>query len=337
MNKTLLLFTSLVLVVISCSQDDLQKDSKVAEFEPIEFERTIKNIRFEEEELFLEEEIELLAPMSLKFANNRFYVADNIRGKIYSFNESWVLQDSITNGEGRGPGELLKILDFEVGKQFVWVIDGNQLSVNKFTLDNNFVSSVTLKKVPTRLTLSNSDIVILNTGSGGLFSVVDQGSLNHKNEFGVFVEDQEINFMSLFGHLEERKDEGFIYIPKYQSSIYYYNSKYEIEFIKNRPDGKEFPTKKATRKEGETEMRAPRAEIPAFETSSYGNRLYIGNYLQNFGDKGEDILDVFDYENGEYLESYIMPFGCVDFFVKENDFFCLEKGERISAYKMIFD
>lgn len=342
MNKSFIVSTSiLVLVVVTAliyllRIDPSQKDLNTAILEPLKFERVVKDVLFEENPSLYTSDIEkLFVPGAIEYSNGKYFISEMPKAKVYVYNEEWALEDSIGLGKGRGPGELNYILDFSISENTIYVADGGGLSVHAFKTNGEFINSKPYKKNPTRLVSTKDSLIILNTSPGKLFSSIDNKSLEMGSEFGVFIDDQELNFMSLFGHLEPRSNGGFIYIPMHQSLIYFFSDSNNIDFITRMPDGEDFPIgeKRNTNESGL--ITAPDSNSPSFETSEYEDKLYIATYVRNLGVKGTVFLDIYNIDNGEYLESYKMPRSCKDFFVKDDIFTCVERERNIISYRII--
>ncbi|HSH52586.1 MAG TPA: hypothetical protein VK982_12750, partial [Bacteroidales bacterium] len=183
-----------------------------------------------------------------------------------------------------------------------------------------------------RMVVDGDQLITLNTSPGKLFSEITKDDLVLRSSFGTFIQDQEKNFMVLFGHLESRKEGGFVYVPQHQSLIYNFDKDYELDFITKRPDGQDFPFNEKDESSSSSSLQAPKSNVTAFATDTFANNLYVGIY-SSITDK--DYLDVYDRINGEYIETLNPPFGCVDFEIVENIFTCIERGERVVVYEMV--
>ncbi|MGD9780311.1 6-bladed beta-propeller [Methanomethylovorans sp.] len=124
MIKTLVYFVLILLLpVTGC------KVKVLSEYE-LDFESLqAKECRFDEvfslkKILILEETTNSLLSdiVHIKVHKNNFYVSDNQHVVIYRFSENGKFLNSIGK-QGRGPGELLTVLDFQVDESTVWAMD----------------------------------------------------------------------------------------------------------------------------------------------------------------------------------------------------------------------
>lgn len=324
-----------VLLVLFLLPFGCVKNSKtsIPKVQVEKFEREYSNIKFQKVDSTLYRDTEdLLIPVAIEYSNEKYYISDNGRMKVFVFDENWGLIDSIGKGAGRGPGEILGIIDFEVSGDNIWIIDGPNLAIHKFNTDGEYQDSETFEMNPSRIVSNGDQLVTLNSSPGELFSEIEGDALVSESRFGRLIEDQEKNFMALFGHLESRAKGGFSYIPQHQSLIYNYNKEHEIDFISKRPDGQDFPINEDTESNSNSSVQAPKSDVTAFAADTFDGKLYVGVY-SSITDK--DYLDVYNRKDGEYIKTIKPPFGCVDFEIIENTFTCIERGERVVVYEMV--
>lgn len=312
--------------------------------QPKKFTRTIRNTDFKS--LSVEEKFNkhLHNPMQIKFFEDNLFVADFGDMKVKRFSKDGELLATIGKGRGRGPGELLHIVDFHVGKdQKIWIMDGAQLTANSFDMDGNYIDSFTLKFNPLRITVSDGNLLTLGIGDPYLFKKLDQEG-NVKAEFGQLIEDQMQNPLSLDGWITNIPNNGFVYVPMYASLIYFYGPKDSLFKMSRRPDGLMFANSINKSTEDRAYFMAPSVSRKGAYISKDNSFLYVNEYFEEESSieqrnnteesevQADAIIDKYNLNTSKYMYSFVPPFAFKIFQITGDTLF-INRAGKIKAYK----
>ena len=149
--RVLLIFYAIIVVANSCSISDKNADTEGIPFSDL------KVLSYDDmlEDLFGNMEFTVLKAESVDYMfaeadkivykNNTFYIMDWIYKKIVAFDKQGNPVLSL-NRQGRGPGEYVRISDFDVDENNdLWIVDGSADVLMHYSNDCNFIGS---KKLP---------------------------------------------------------------------------------------------------------------------------------------------------------------------------------------------
>lgn len=292
------------------------------------YERTVDTLEFDD---YSEVELdELYQPIQIKYHEGFIYILDFSVMKIYRYNEEWKLVSVIGNGIGEGPGETKTITDFYVNDKSVWVVDSDQFKVSKFNLDGYLLNEKIIDDHPMRIVADDSVVNILKMGGGGLFTEINILN-NTKKEFGIFLDDQNRNFISLDGNINKVNDSLLIYLPRYFSKIYAFDmNNQKLHYHSFTPDGQFFPSPNKQKFGNSSTISTPKnLRYINREMSLIGERIFVSVYDKgvkagnDFVEKPKIFLDIFDAGSGEYLRSYFIPFWFYRFTINTENMYIL--------------
>ncbi len=150
--RVLLLFCAIIVVATSCSMSDNNSDTESIpfnDFQVLSYD-DMREVLFGNMEytVLKAESIDYMFTVADKivYKNNTFYILDeNFNKKIVAFDKQGNPVLSL-NRQGRGPGEYVRISDFDVDENNdLWVVDGSADVLMHYSNDCNFIGS---KKLP---------------------------------------------------------------------------------------------------------------------------------------------------------------------------------------------
>lgn len=300
------------------------------------YNRTFIDIKLEQVDAHNDLKSELINPMMIKVKGKHFFVSDFGDMKIKVFDFEGKLIDEVGNGQGRGPGELNHIVDFYISGDSVWAVDGSQMKISLYSLSEGYIESFYVKFNAMRIIprKEHNLYTFLSIGRDSLFQTVDKTG-NIVDSFGSLIENQLRNSMSLDGWLL-KLNLGFIYVPIHASFIYYFDQNNKIERVMSRPDGLGFAQTIERSTGNQRRLMAPTSNIEASSIGSNGSFLYI-NMKANSDleevEKGYSVIDRYDLNSGEYINSFSLPFGSRQVQIKEHRLFTVVKGQ-LRIYKI---
>lgn len=171
----------------------------------------------------------------LEVANNRLYVADNILNKILVYSKTGDFIHSF--GErGRGPGEFTAIKSFAVFDSVIFVYDQNLKRINKFSLQGDFMESVTLETPTSIIDMYeiNNNYLLFRPNVRGYISLETIGYLYDDtfNELSEVIKINEVNdgieevidaMLARPGKVVTLSEDSLAYVPYvYSGNIYLY-------------------------------------------------------------------------------------------------------------------
>lgn len=277
-------------------------------------EVTIKPAEFEVNTVLAD----LLNPRIVAGDGSSFYVYDDADKIIYRFKPDGELINTIGEGEGRGPGEVLNVSSISIDEDHVWVLDSGQASLLKFRKSGEFLGVKALKGQAIRALAAKGDkLVVMNMVNSELFTSMSKGLADEKtNTFGAgFLKNQEQNVVSTFGTMLAQEKGGFVYVPAYANRVYYYNAADSLEFMKVTPGGQDFqPSVIRTDEQGRMAISAPHSEFETAAAALSEGRLYLAvkhnvkeNAAESDESKAEYFMDVFSAEDAAYQYSFRVP------------------------------
>ena len=289
---------------------------------------------------------ELNRPLSLRNDGSSFYTIDFSNMIIYRFSANGKLINTIGKGRGRGPGEMSLITDFFVDDKFVWVVDSNSLSIHKFTKEGEYLLSRTIKGHPLRISSQKDNLYLIVIGGNGLFRSIPKDLKNEESkDFGILIENQIKNILTLDGILLKRDNGGFIYVPSYASLIYFYNENDSLSFIVKSPDRQKFLHSIDKSTSNKMQIMAPTPDIKTTGAVISNDLLYVveqyrGSEIQKnkqFADNPfKEFIDVYDVDNGKYLYSLLPPIAFKDFTIMGNTLLTISNS-KIKKYEFASD
>lgn len=344
-------FSGLVLVLISafmfiqCQSDEnaqrAEQRAKLGKYERLVTDIKAERIAFED----ATELSELLELGLIKNNGNDFYLENREEMRIYRFGLNGKLKNIIGNGKGKGPGEMLRISDFFIDGNHIWVLDSGQITLLKFKKTGEFIGSKVLKIGVAKLASQSQDkIAMLSIFGDNLFTSIskDLGDETSVSFVDDLIKDQRMNSASLLGNLEGLETGGFIYIPSYAGYLYYYNELDSLSFIVETRDEQEFaPSSVRQGPGGRIAIGAPDTKVKTDQALIADGKLYV---LVTFRDEkdeaGEPVqnptqfIDVYKAESGEYLHSFTPPVSVQNFSIIRDHFIVVSPNNEIEKYKM---
>lgn len=178
MVKTLLPLLLILLLQISGCKVSVPSEEYELDFESLQ----AREYRFDElfslkKVLILEETANSLLSdiVHIKAHKGNFYVSDNQHVVIYRFSENGKFLNSIGK-QGRGPGELLTVLDFQVDESTVWAMDLYKFVV--FDHEGNFLREYAKPVISFDFILDrDSNFLIYNINSSKWSQIIVKNSL----------------------------------------------------------------------------------------------------------------------------------------------------------------
>lgn len=330
------------LIIRAFWPDNEKKDVKlIAKNVEIEkFDRKVESIdeKFKPVSGFKQK---LIRPIIMKKHRNELYICDYGNMKILRVDTAGNVINAIGKGLGKGPGEFTQIMDFSFYNNSIYVLDLNKIMIMKFSLDGKYVGSVTLEDRTTRLVSNKSGFISLYLGGEYLFKKMDKQRKNI-NKFGSFIENQQINTLSLGGIIEPLNENEFLYAPAYASLVYYYDYKGTLKSYTKLPAGQSFS---ASIKINNDDMRRTMRPDPAYKTiavSQTPERIYVQVYKQ----EGENIpeseapkhralyLNVIDKESRDYVKSYQLHEVLEEPVVIDNKIFAIRNDTSLVYHRL---
>lgn len=261
----------------------------------------------------LTDTLEVLRPMTMKKADDYFYVSDFSDFTIYYYNKAGELAGKFETGRGRGPGEFTNLTDFDVCGDTLWAVDIQNYRIQSFSLSTgDLLRNFVVENRPYRIACFDDEIIIQWFGAEYLFSTFNYNG-DEKHQFGQLIEDQLQHSFSLNGTLISLKGEDrFVYLPLYASFIYHYRTDGELINILKAPDGVEFPLTKRTRGSSMT----PEHSLMRNGWVNENDELYVytrlpGDQMTSQGEwTGEPrtMFDVYNLREARYQTSFNIPF-----------------------------
>jgi len=328
MKRLLLLITAIAIGLVSAVLFNKDKTGLelLADVEPQKFDRLIKPVELIEKnkvDLALRDSVYQIH--GLKEKEDKIYLLSTYDHKVHVYDSTYKKINEIGKGRGRGPGELIYLVDFEFSDNGIWLADSDQLALHKFDLSGTFINSLFVKGHPLRITSVKDHVIAMTMGNGtdSLFTSISLSD-NRQRNFGNIVNNQVNNFLALTGRFEKLRN-GFFYIPKHASLIYRYDENFELIKLIKTPDGQYFPGVESTKLGDGVQYRAP--ETPAEAYASFvdydSKRLFVWVYLKKSSDgSGENglkgFIDVYSIAKNKYLYSYAPDVVARDFVLNKN-------------------
>ena len=269
---------------------------------------------------------------NIEINGDALFVTDFDDGmRIKRFSLDGQLLNTIGNGRGEGPGELQLAADFHVADGEVWVADTRARHVSRFTVEGTFLDRFNADSNPLRVTASRGRVVLMRMGPAELFQIIDTTGTVART-FGDLVSNQTKNFMALDGHLVAGPEEGFIYVPKYASYLYYYSTEGELDNVVQTIDRRAFPSVQADESGGGIRYGAPSPPVQVFSASVSEGILYLQMYFRREDEPSVHVLDRYDWASGSYINSTRLPIRPYATSVHDDKIYCL-RDTTVTAFR----
>lgn len=256
----------------------------------------------------------LKVPASIQLVDSTVYISDFSDFSIYNFHQDGTLVQKLKTGVGNGPGEFNHLSGYDIINGSLWAVDQANLRVSSFDLDSGeFYTNFSVQKRPWRITTLHDGLVIMWLGSDQLFTKFDfEGK--EITRFGEIAEDQLQNPLSFDGEIASNRNDLFVYVPRYASLIYVYSSSGELKKVIQAPDGRSFQQTIQI----DNVYQAPTVGNkyvmldPVISDDNILSVYVAGTGEQNLKstEDGKPIamIDMYDLNEGIYLNSIILPF-----------------------------
>jgi len=344
-------FSGIVLALVSAlmfvqcqSNEDAQRAEQLSKLG--KYERLVTDIKAERIDFKDTAELsDILDPGIIKSDGADFYVENKEEMRIYRFGLNGELKNIIGKGKGKGPGEMLRISDYFIDGDDIWILDSGQITLLKFKKTGEFVGSKVLKQGVAKLAVQSQDkIALLSIFGEYLFTSIPKDLEDEQSVvFGDdFIKDQRMNSASVLGNLEGLETGGFIYIPTFAGYLYYYNELDSVSFFVETRDEQEFaPSNIRQGAGGRIAIGSPDTKVKTDQALIADGKLYV---LVTFRDEkdeaGEPVqnptqfIDVYKAEMGEYLYSFTPPVSVQNFTIINDNFIAISPDSEIEKYKM---
>jgi len=309
--------------------------------QPVKFERSYRPYTLaKKKEINFGETDSLFFVGAIKKFDNRYYIISQTDHRIHVYNNELHYVHSIGDGQGRGPGEIEYLVDYDIQNNNLWAVDTRQLAIHRFNLiSKEYIESFYVKGHPLRVVALENNVTVMTMGNG-TDSLFTSYSLENREKrmFGKIVEGQIKNFLALDGKLE-KYDKGFIYIPRHASLVYIYDNSPNLKKIVQTPDGQYFPSVKRTSTADGNMYQAPESPFTAAASDVDGKSLYVMVFNKNTTQKGETVtkinIDKYDLDKGTYLYSYKMDEIFHEFIFDERELCLLLTREHLACYHVV--
>lgn len=288
--KTKILFVLLVIFYSSCSNQTRLAESKENQekqdisdntiviniedhvVEKLPLSKLVRDVSYLE--LETSDSSFLYLPMDIKMTDSLIYIFDiEEQLKCFDMNGKFV-----RNGysKGNGPREVIRLYDFDVDRDYLYLLDGTRSTILRFTHNGEFVDK---QNLPLRALRFKH----LSTG-GYIFELAPFGLNNSKEYFQVAITDSKFNIVNKYftqdidkempvtrsPYFENCKNSTF-FAPIYQRSIYQLHGdslsmKYYLDF--NSPYY-----------EPSRDINGPQEAMEKRIYYTYYNPLHSNNYL----------------------------------------------------------
>lgn len=186
-----------------------------------------------------------LHPTQPKFdANGRLYTFDIREGLIHKFywSQDWKkLEHSVFGkGKGQGPGEVMRLLDFKIFKNELYLLDEGKGAIEIYSNEGNYIRLIRPDNgyVPRKFTVNNSYLIIETLVPAIHFFYAYDLSGRFKFAFGEFIENKGIeNSTYQDNYLSESFSDGsFLYLPRFFGFMALYENN-KLVMVKETIDG----------------------------------------------------------------------------------------------------
>ncbi len=280
---------------------------------------------------------------TIQVEDSSIYVFDYGLMKLKRYSIGGHLQATIGNGVGRGPGELLGPVDFQIQDQKVWILDAQALTIEEFTVNGRYIDQINIRGQSMGMAFIDDNIVIEVAGSSNLFLEIAKNG-KKVNSFGSFLKNQIENTMSTQGKLLEISSSNFIYVPRLASYIFYFNRSGSIYEINQIIDHQAFQSSIIRSIEGGGMIRPPRSNVINNSISVYDGIIYVQTMVKKRGVKLKhhsliqnlpaynEYVDRYRVDDGKYLSSTRIPFPVLGAIVKSGRIYCMS-DTMVTVYK----
>ena len=254
---------------------------------------------------------QLIRPIIMKSYRDELFICDYGDMNIIRIDTSGKVKNIIGKGRGKGPGEFTQIMDFSFYDDSIFVLDLNKMMSMEFTLDGEYLRSISLENNTMRLVSYKSGFITLFMGGENLFQHLEKQG-NEISRFGNFIENQRQNTLSLGGIIEPINGDGFMYAPMYASIVYYFDYKGNLKSYTKLPAGQSFSSSIKSSDDDNKRIMAPDPTYKTFALNQTPENIYHLVYKQ----EGDNVpkseapehralyLNVIDKASREYVKSY---------------------------------
>jgi len=277
---------------------------------PKKFERVFRPVQLEK--TFLGDSItkHLINPVDFVFKNGDLFVLDMSDEKVKQFHMNGNLVNTIGNGTGRGPGEMIQAIDFFIQGEKIWIIDNSLMRVSRFDLNGQFENSFSVDYHPIYITGFGENLFIRTIAQEHIIKRLDYEG-NQLGEFGNFLEKQIQKPLSVTGRIDAYNN-SVIFVPTIASLVYFYRAD-TLYQVARRADGLTFKSSIDKSDEDRKMYMAPEAKVHAYEIKVVGDNLYILLFERaNEVEQGQPsvkrrFVDVYNAVSGKYRYSFDIP------------------------------
>ena len=305
---------------------------------PKKFERVFRPVQLEKTSLGDSITEHVINPARLTFKNGDLFILDVSEKKVKQFDKNGQLVNTIGNGTGRGPGEMIHANDFLVQGKKIWIIDSSLMRISRFDLNGNFEDSFSVDYHPISITGYGDNLFIKTLAQEYVIKRLDYEG-NKLGEFSNLLNEQIQDPLAVTGRIASYKS-SVIFVPTIASLVYFYRAD-TLHRVARRADGLSFKSSIDKSDEDRKMYMAPEAKFHAYVVRVVDDNLYIlmferaDEVKQGQPTVKRRFVDVYDAESGKYRYSFKIPVTVGSGMALNNNLFVTSDGNnRVISYQI---
>lgn len=275
------------------------------------------------------DELLLARPRQLKLYGRDLFVADGYYMRVDRIDTDGNRLKSYGMGAGRGPGELTRLLDYDVYGDSLWLLDDISRRVLRFSSDGTFQSQFPLERPVSRIVALDTTLVLMDLMQPAPFRWLSRGG-TIVDSLAIFALGEVQNPLSLSGSLMKDKRGHTTYLPLYAGYLFILDKPIPraIELVDKVP----FPEARTTERNGRDLFFAPNQKIKMRSVSFADDKAWIlVLFLDENGEHVRATLDAYEYPQGTYVGSFEMPPGVNSAVVYDSTIFAVKDTTLLKA------
>lgn len=328
----------LYLLFFSSSQPELRAA------EQPEHQRTVYPFNLERDTMFTVANETTYRGMSITSNSTSFFITDFGDNFVKQFDGTGSYIGPLGEGEGRGPGEFIRLFGSSVTEEALWVSDPRASRLTRLSLSTGESDVFPMNRPPSRVAANDSLVAVKMSGST-TFSLYDTSG-NKRFDFehpSIIPENDPIAFDGWITLSENH----LLYIPRSYGAIFGFDlSSGKHIFTIPTPDDVPLPESQRLSDTNRTGFVAPTSQVTntRFEYVKESGKLIVSVF-----DRGEPSsdgsydpenhlfwLDIYDIENQSYLYSIELPH-IVDSFTFLGDYFLIYSTTSAMGLSYVMD
>jgi len=159
----------------------------------------------------------------IQIFNNQLYILDELSNSIMIFDKNGKFIKKL-NKIGQGPGEYIRLKDFEVNENGLYILDISGRKINHYDTNLNFITKTNLESISSYFTINDNFYWLYNEPnlSSNYYQLtkIDQhGKVSVKDfQKKASADSHEYNWSS--SHVFQKNNTEFYFSPPYSNSIY---------------------------------------------------------------------------------------------------------------------